>query len=93
MGQIRKKKEKNVVYVCGLPYCHCRLVLPDHGEAVKLPHRDLHGFRCNGFMVRWDLTREGREHKLRMRNTVRARALKQLKQRPDPKSNSWKWRK
>ena len=90
--KMRKKKEKNVVYVCGLPHCHCRLTLPDRGEAVKLPHRDLSGFRCNGIMVRWDLTKEGREHNLRMLATVRARALAEKKKRPDPKSDRWKWR-
>lgn len=86
------KKEKDVVYVCGLPHCHVKLVLPDRGEAVKLPHRDLNGFRCNGMLVRWDLTKEGREHKLRLQTTIRNRLLRQQLKRPDPKSNKWRHR-
>jgi len=60
----KKKKERLVPYVCGLPHCQCRIALPDHGEMVRYPHRDLHGFRCNGFLLRYDLTEEGRSNLL-----------------------------
>ena len=62
----KKKKERLTPYVCGLPHCQCRIALPDRGEMVRYQHRDLHGFRCDGLMLRYDLTEEGKTSKLEL---------------------------
>lgn len=64
MSKIKKgKKPKYALYVCGIPTCRTKVAIPDQGEMAKYPHRDKHGFRCNGLLVRFDQTDEGKAYK------------------------------
>jgi len=76
------KKIREVVYLCGRPDCEARIVLPDRGEAVKYPHRDRQGFRCEGLMVKYSLSPVGRLEEMRARWRI---FLKERKNEVDPR--------
>lgn len=62
---MRHKKTPETVYLCGV--CNARIVLLDRGEAVKFPHRDQQGFRCDNLLVKYSLSPEGRREETEAR--------------------------
>ena len=76
------KKRDDTVYLCGWPDCNARIVLPDRGEAVKYPHRDLAGFKCEGLLVKYSLSPVGRLEEMRARWRV---FLKEKRNESDPR--------
>ena len=57
---IKRKKEPEDRYQCGIPTCHAIVLLPRRSITANCPHRDKQGLRCNGLLVLMEVTPEGK---------------------------------
>lgn len=61
------KKIRPVIYICGFEHCQYRIMLPKRGDACYYTHKDMNGLKCNGLLVRYQISPIGRAEEIQER--------------------------